>query len=36
MIAIWDTIKARKGMNWIDKTDEIDANQESDEEDFWK
>ena len=36
IIAIWDTIKARRGMEWTDEMDEKDANKDSDQDQFWK
>lgn len=36
IIAIWDTIKARRGMKWTDEMDETDPNKESDHDQFWE
>lgn len=36
IIAIWDTIKARRAMKWTDEMDASDPNKESEHDRFWE
>lgn len=36
IIAIWDTIKARRDMKWTDEMDDKDPDKDSDQDQFWK